>query len=251
MKLYIPEIGDVIKLRKDWEFTLYNESRNVRLFEAFNIEYVNRYYAMDNIPAHNVKLPKNTELKIDRVYIRKGAADYSSLSFFIQSHPSDDNFKGARFWAKLSDVNEIEFIPVESAINLKIEIKSFVNTREVTYPFIINRSVASYTSQTPPDLRFVINENSVNLKYVTYVNNEPKYETIFSDVVIEKEEVTQKMSTGLFSSTRITYTRFILRDYNCVTVKIGTNEVVSRAKTRDGIKQAIKKLEKKSKIILN
>jgi len=244
MKLYIPEIGDVIKLTKDWNFTLYNESRNVRLFEAFNIEYVNRYYAMDNIPAHNVKLPKNTELKVDRVYIRKGAVDYSSLSFFIHSHPSDDNFKGARFWAKLNDVNEIEFTPIDSITNLKIEIKSFVNAHEVMYPFIINRSVASYTSQTSPDLRFVINENSVNLKYVIYVNDVLKYETIFSDVVIEKEEVTQKIPTGLFSSMRITYTRFILRDYNCITVKIGTTEVISRAKTRDSIKQAVKKIEK-------
>jgi hypothetical protein len=244
MKLYLPEIGDVLRLTKDWEFTLYNESRNVKLFEVFNIEYENRYFARDNVPNYNVTLPKDTELKIDRIYIRKGASEFSSASFFIHSHPSDDNFKGARFWAKLNDVNEIEFIIADTTSSLKVEVKSFVNEHKVNYPFIINRSVASYTSQTSLDLRFVIDVNNVHLKYITYVNGKPKYETLFRDVVVEKEEVTQRMSTGLFSSKRITYTRFILYDYKCDTIKIGTTEVISRAKTRDSIKQAIKKLEK-------
>ena len=55
--------------------------------------------------------------KVDRVYIRKGVSDYSSLTFnavkgkdtiavyngkeFVMAK------KGARFWAKLSDVNNI------------------------------------------------------------------------------------------------------------------------------------------------
>lgn len=50
-------------------------------------------------------LPVGTILTVDRIYIRKGAQDFSSLSFWAQI-PMDK--KRFRFWAKLSDVNEIE-----------------------------------------------------------------------------------------------------------------------------------------------
>lgn len=65
-------------------------------------------------------LPKDTILNVDRIYIRKGASDFSSISFFIESCPDLTlnpltNSKGVkkgkkRFWAKLEDVNCIEFI---------------------------------------------------------------------------------------------------------------------------------------------
>jgi hypothetical protein len=57
-----------------------------------------------------VTIPIDTILTVDRVYIRKGVSDFSSLTFRI---PKDKNKKhiyaGVRFWAKLSDVNKIEF----------------------------------------------------------------------------------------------------------------------------------------------
>ena len=52
-----------------------------------------------------VTMEASTSLKIDRIYIRKGGAEYSSLTFWVKSGP----YKGARFWAKLSDVNTICF----------------------------------------------------------------------------------------------------------------------------------------------
>lgn len=58
-----------------------------------------------------ISLPKGTELKIDRIYIRKGKDDYSSVTFYIEDCP-DKTFvpkKKIRFWAKLSDVNTIMF----------------------------------------------------------------------------------------------------------------------------------------------
>jgi hypothetical protein len=53
-----------------------------------------------------VTIPAGSELIIDRVYIRKGQAEYSSVSFYV-----DKMFKGCkpRFWAKLEDVNYIEY----------------------------------------------------------------------------------------------------------------------------------------------
>lgn len=42
-----------------------------------------------------------TILEVDRIYIRKGAADFSSVTFKIRGD------KVVRFWAKLNDVNKI------------------------------------------------------------------------------------------------------------------------------------------------
>jgi hypothetical protein len=33
MKLYVPELGDMLKLTEDWTFTLYNEQRNKTLWQ--------------------------------------------------------------------------------------------------------------------------------------------------------------------------------------------------------------------------
>lgn len=69
-------------------------------------------------------IPKGTILKVDRVYIRKGMADYSSVSFIIEDSPDVRllNKKKAskfnvpcekpsvRFFAKLEDVNNLEFV---------------------------------------------------------------------------------------------------------------------------------------------
>lgn len=147
MKINIPEIGDILQLNADWSFVLYPETRNIKLAKFFNLslstnaqvdywatntgvsatkvihkscngivfEY-NKFecmildYAEKNpkelFTTLNVTLGAGTELLVDRVYIRKGAKDFSSLSFFIKNGP----YKGARFWAKLNEVNQMEVI---------------------------------------------------------------------------------------------------------------------------------------------
>lgn len=59
----------------------------------------------------DVTLKKGTILAIDRIYIRKGASDYSSISFYIKNLPSIKGVKAKRprFWAKLDECNNIEF----------------------------------------------------------------------------------------------------------------------------------------------
>lgn len=51
-------------------------------------------------------LPKGTELKVSRIYIRQGASSYSSVTFYAKLPGSK---KSIRFFAKLRDVNKIEF----------------------------------------------------------------------------------------------------------------------------------------------
>ena len=122
MKLYIPEIKDQLTLAEDWTFELYPEKRNVPLGKKLGLvgapkspyhypqwwvdnEFRGFSYFLDNKDFHyNVTLLKGTILQVDRIYIRKGNSDYSSLTFYIKN----SQYKGARFWAKLKDVNNIK-----------------------------------------------------------------------------------------------------------------------------------------------
>lgn len=119
--LYLPEIGDELKLTKDWAFDLFDEYRNSGLWKQVTGNESSRSYR-DKMTSVPVTLPKGTILAVDRIYIRKGAADFSSLSFRIVSHADwkkEKNSFGSkhifRFWAKLKDCNTIEFEQVKDA----------------------------------------------------------------------------------------------------------------------------------------
>lgn len=122
MNFYIPEIGAQIQLTEDWTFTLMpNESRNETFTKYLKLPnrenpYINgrfdreTYYRNYNSTVE-VTIPKNSILKIDRIYIRKGNKDYSSVTFYVKTFGGEKG-KG-RFWAKLADVNTIQFNKVE------------------------------------------------------------------------------------------------------------------------------------------
>lgn len=57
-----------------------------------------------NRPFIPVTLPAGTVLKVDRIYIRKGMKDFSSLTFTAKLANMK---KAARFWVKLRDVNRM------------------------------------------------------------------------------------------------------------------------------------------------
>lgn len=52
-------------------------------------------------------IPKGTELIINRVYIRKGLREFSSITFSVKSSPLKELNKVIRFWTKLNDVSEL------------------------------------------------------------------------------------------------------------------------------------------------
>jgi len=66
-----------------------------------------------------VTIPKGSILGVDRIYIRKGAKDFSSITFYAKGLPTvtikekwsknTKQKKALRFWAKLSECNEINF----------------------------------------------------------------------------------------------------------------------------------------------
>lgn len=122
---FIPDIGTIVRLQQDWTFRLHAESRNYDMFQLIGVEYNSKYNDSShwwrsrygNLEPNDVILKAGTKLKIDRVYIRKGAKEYSSITFNVvkgkdsvaQVAKGEHVFKtkGARFWAKLSDVNQM------------------------------------------------------------------------------------------------------------------------------------------------
>lgn len=131
MRMFVPELGTVIVLERDWPLTVHDETRNLSVYDDLAAEagvplrFVgtsNSWRSHDG-PGLPLVLPAGTELRVDRIYIRKGAEDFSSLTFIIESttHPvlagsyAGQPRVGARaasrkrrFWAKLEDVNRME-----------------------------------------------------------------------------------------------------------------------------------------------
>jgi hypothetical protein len=87
-RLFIPELGTHIVLSEEWPVTLEKEYRNDK-------------FIADN--GKTVTFPVGTVLIFDRIYIRAGAKDFSSITFRSPNNP-----KG-RFWVKLAEANKIMF----------------------------------------------------------------------------------------------------------------------------------------------
>ncbi len=123
-QLFIPTIGMRFSLAKDWTFKLYNERRNRSLIKKLQLvkpEDLRRYYRPDPKramePLADVTFPKGLVLTIDRIYVRKGAQAYDSITFCVpkksQTFSKEQQkdyapFFGTRFWVKLGDANAIK-----------------------------------------------------------------------------------------------------------------------------------------------
>jgi len=130
VKLFIPDVGEELKLVDDWRFTTICEYRNESLFDAFDVPTEERYsrfgdddhWKRAGFDRYNPRpasfvLPAGTILKVDRVYIRKGISDYSSLTFLVSQSPEKRVLtkkhggsapKAVRFWVKLAETRNIE-----------------------------------------------------------------------------------------------------------------------------------------------
>jgi hypothetical protein len=109
MKLFIPELGTNIILTKDWTVTIHPERRNKGFFKFLNKPF--DFWPYKGIEKFTYTIPKGSKLSIERIYIRAGAKDFSSVTF---RYIPVKGKAGIRFWAKLDEVNQIEFEHVES-----------------------------------------------------------------------------------------------------------------------------------------
>ena len=143
-KLFIPNLGTLLMLSEDWTFKLYFEHRNSTMLQAFGgkkrwwgyrdtitsddfdgemprIEYEKamsedqladayKSYQATNArdqPFIRTTLLKGTQLKVDRIYIRRGGESFSSVTFRTTKICPEKRFASKRFWVKLRDANEI------------------------------------------------------------------------------------------------------------------------------------------------
>jgi hypothetical protein len=140
MQLYIPRLGDIIRLTQDWAFDLYNEDRNSSMMkQVADTRDIGRSWN-NTLTSIRAIVPAGEQLKIDRIFIRKGAAEFDSVTFFwvgkripgysetrdipASGSPGTYYYRPARtvvdkypaqpvrFWAKMDDVNTIHFEPV-------------------------------------------------------------------------------------------------------------------------------------------
>jgi hypothetical protein len=132
MILCMPTVGQKVRVLdgQTWDFKLYQEHRNHSLYEyvgkpllpehrrSFYDDYVGGQKAWDAyrgaktdqppLKHIDVSLPGGSVLTIDRIYLRKGAGEFDSITFILNGAKLEGK-KGAnarvRFWAKLEDVN--------------------------------------------------------------------------------------------------------------------------------------------------
>lgn len=153
MNLHIPHLGTALTLAQDWTFRLFEERRNDPLIEAAGITHPYRLLpdfwsgpsatrqeavakskwrmADGSMPTctdrymsgdlqHPLTLPAGALLTIDRIFIRKGAAHFDSVTFWLKAKQAPVTINGrlvkksVRFWAKLDDVNLIQFVELDA-----------------------------------------------------------------------------------------------------------------------------------------
>jgi hypothetical protein len=95
---------------------LYSEDRNNKLIDALREHYeiperkksANPWmdYGVAQLLCDFVLNP-DTELIVNRYYIRQGKEEFDSVTFYVTTTVHGKKVKG-RFWAKLDDVNNIE-----------------------------------------------------------------------------------------------------------------------------------------------
>lgn len=110
MKMFIPTIGTIITLTKNWEFDIHEEYRNYACLQLLFPDQKIDQYGWRNgkpTPPRKFAFKKGSVLKVDRIYIRKGKAEYDSISFVLQHDSSGEISKKPRFWVKLADANTI------------------------------------------------------------------------------------------------------------------------------------------------
>lgn len=135
MRMCIPELGTRLVLSEDWDLVVHDEKRNQTVYDTLaetqgvELSFVgtSTWRSWDG-QALALTLPQGTVLTVDRIYIRKGQSDFSSVTFVIEetTHPflggrcakptwdgRDFRRVKRRFWARLEDVNRMEVEDVQ------------------------------------------------------------------------------------------------------------------------------------------
>jgi hypothetical protein len=223
MKLYIPDIGDTLTLTKAWTFTLHNEYRNR---ELYNMGLLDTQAGSSKPMTFNA----GTKLIVDRIYIRKGAKDYSSMTF---------RYGKLRFWAKLHDVNTMEAtitIPASSVVSIKWDRFSYFgsgvndvkSTQDNFQPMLRHAEMAKISQQST-----MYNNRDI----ACYVNDKVKY-TCVENLEMWKLRNSYKSSSVVFPTWVACYEPVVT-----YTIKDEHGNIVGKPyTTQQAMKAKVKKL---------
>lgn len=117
MNLFIPTIGTLITLEKDWEFELNSNYRNYTFWQfAFPDENANnptgmsRYRTVGNTfynkPSRKFALLRGSILKIENITINR-AVSRNGIVFTLRHDARGEITRKLRLYASLSDANRI------------------------------------------------------------------------------------------------------------------------------------------------
>lgn len=123
-QLYIPRVGDHIRLTQEVTVTIQNERRNNELFDLLTTEEIKIVDKRGNFSlSKTFVISSNTVLMFDRLYIRHdsgsgqgetgNASSYDSITFVIKKC-SDKTFEKKRFWIKLEETRKIFYEKIEN-----------------------------------------------------------------------------------------------------------------------------------------
>ena len=127
MRLNIPKLKTDLTVAKNFKATIHCENRNMKFLHSqglvpdpnqYWIHYCNKCKtdvfgecpgcksrAWNTLATRQYTIPKGATLIIDRYYIRNGSEDFDSVTFRIHH----GKLKG-RFWLKLDDASQIDFV---------------------------------------------------------------------------------------------------------------------------------------------
>ena len=225
MRLYIPQLGDKLELSKDWTFDLHPEPRNNSLFKQFSdrswlSDYTEFRKTGKEITPMKVTLPKGTVLNVDRIYIRKGASNFDSITFKIEDSENKDLIK-CRFWVKLKDANfefeenkTIKRMPSLTWTGwLPDKTKSVKPNHEINREFMYNPlhlridNILRFTIELKPD---IVTANEMNWKLYNF-DKIYKLET-FEDYHKHTQTRFRRFIDGPTTDYRLVIPRYILTD---------------------------------------
>lgn len=115
MNLFIPTVGTLITLEKDWEFKLGSNYRNYRFWEkAFTNESGNnpnpgRWITNNTFYSKNSRqfgLLRGTVLKIERLSVVRNYSQ-NSICFSLKHDARGEINKKVRFFVSIDDANKI------------------------------------------------------------------------------------------------------------------------------------------------
>lgn len=121
MLAFIPEIGTEVENREDWTFELYQEYRNSDIYLADGKKEGSHF----DLESYTRTLPAGSRFAVDRIYVRKGAKEFSSVTLrildttdavLVKAKGNRKSF--GRFWVKLADFNNANFsVVVDTSIS--------------------------------------------------------------------------------------------------------------------------------------